>query len=234
MACFTFPGWLAATDIRSVALLRRTPRGATLLQLLVVLSIISSLLILVTAGAPPVKQSIVETQCRQRLYEIGGAIARYQDDHGGQDPPGLSSLAPDYLSEEKLVCPLVLARAPNAVERAREKIRARPSIRYWPSYFYFNRRAIDGLYGKGISPLSYTHVMQARRGETPVVACLDHREPWSLATIGAATPAMERSWYSPERPILVLRRDGTVGISHYGGVRNDALEPDTLALLLHL
>lgn len=212
---------------------RSVKRGVTLIQGLVVLSTITTLLILSVPAVTATRQQLFEAQCRSQLANIGAALVRFGQDHHGQEPPVLSALVPEYLSENELICPLVMARAPEAVSRAKAVRATNPGIKYWFSYFYYERRRIDRLYTKGRLPLGYTQVMSRRKGDTPVVACLDHREPFSLRYASQTTPAMLESWYFPERPVLVLRRGHRVDATHYGGVYLDGLQPDTLAQLTH-
>jgi hypothetical protein len=126
-----------------------------------------------------VREHLFEAECRAQLAEINIALVKYRQDNGGQDPHSLESLVPAYLAEDKLVCPWVKARAPEAVAKLRQIRRNTPFV-YWASYFRFSRPGLDELYQRGETPISYSDVLRERAGSTPAVVCYDHREPWSV------------------------------------------------------
>jgi type II secretory pathway pseudopilin PulG len=210
-----------------------TCRGWSTIETVVAISIAATLAILFAPTATSVQQGAVEAQCRTQLWEIGAALARYRDDHNGQDPPVLPSLVPDYIAAAKLICPITQRRAPRQVARMQQVMQATPA-RHWATYFLFRRRGIDDLYTKGKIPFGYSQILAERRGATPVVVCFDHAQPWSLAQKGLADADMLQSWYRPERGNMVLRRSGRVEVSRYGGMIVDATDVGTLACLAHL
>jgi type II secretory pathway pseudopilin PulG len=212
----------------------RNRRAATLIQLLVVISIMATLAVLLFPTFGGVRQKLFETECRDQLAAVDLAMGKYAHDHRGQLPPTLGTLVPDYVSEDQLICPMVRNRSPEGVARAKALRARNPRIRYWYSYFYFEQKGLDHLFSKGTIPIGYSAVLQQRKEETPVLACLDHREPVSLRYASQTTPAMLKSWYFPDRPVLVLRRSHRVDSSHYGGLYVDGQEADTLAQLMHL
>ncbi len=212
---------------------RKHHRGASLIEMLVVLSIITTLVVIAVPSYQGVRQALYEAHCREQLMDVGDALRRYRDDNRGLDPGSLTALAPKWVASEKLVCPLVRARAPEAVAKLNQ-IRSKTKFRVWASYFMFNRRGLDKLYEKGDSPFSYTQVLRQRVGRTPLVCCFDHREPHSLWYGGLVTPDGLRAWYAPERPVLVLRQNDVVDTSRYGGLTIDGTAPGTLAYLLNL
>ncbi len=182
------------TDISSTL-----QRGATLLEVLIVTSILSVLGVIGICTYGSVHEALLEAECRGQLAEIGSAIVRYREDHRHQDPPSLSALAPDYVSKKTLVCPVVRERVPEAVAKLEAATRQTPRG-YWSSYFRFSRQGLDRLYQQGQVPVSYSEVLRRRQGDTPVAVCFDHREPDSLYTYKLASPEMMERWYSPERP----------------------------------
>ena len=209
----------------------RTPHGASLLEVLVALSIISTLGVLATSAYGTVSRSIQETECKTRLTRVHDALMRYRADHRGQNPGSILALVPQYLSEEVLTCPTTQRRAPQAVEKMRV-LRRQTALKYWSSYFYFNRRGLDEAFRRGSVHLRYSDVSNERRGATPVIACYDHREPKSVEHMLSASAI--RAWYHPERPVIVLRENGSVDSSRYGGVMLDGFPRDTMADAVNL
>lgn len=203
------------------------------MEVLVALSVVTSLVVIGLSVFQPVRQSIDQAECRSQLVDIGQALEKYREDHRGQDPPGLERLVPAYLPERALICPVNRSRAPAAVAEAQRIMRPTP-FRYWSSYFYFSRIALDRLYRQGHITVGYTQVLHQRLGETPVAVCFDHREPWSLRLKSQATPHMEEVWYYPERPQIVLRRNLRVDAVRYGGLERDGTSMDTDAQLVGL
>jgi competence protein ComGC len=207
-------------------------RGATLLEVAIVVSLITTLVVITVPTTQTVRQVAKEEECRQQLAAIGQAIVLYRLDHRGQDPPHLELLVPEYLSSDAIVCPMVRAMASRTIATIRSK---RPQVSgNWCSYTYFRRQSMDRLYARGDLPTGYSRVLQQRGGETPVVACHDHRQPFSLEREGAATPEIMKTWYFPERPELVLRYSGRVDRSHYGGLIADGVYMDGPSYLLNL
>ncbi len=130
-------------------------RAATVIEVLVVLSIIGILLVLGGSTYPEIRESLYLAECRAQMTDIGLAIVRYSDADRGLDPASLATLVPKYLPEGVLNCPLVRARAPEAVSRLRAAARNRPT-RFWTSYFWFSRRGLDDLNRRGEIPLGYS------------------------------------------------------------------------------
>ena len=209
-------------------------RAASLIEVLVAVSIILTLLVIIHSSFGGVKQAVSDVDCRQRLLTIHAAIQQFRDDNRRQDPVLLADLVPKYLQADDLICPVVRSRAPDAIEKVRASLVNHPTRKGWPTYFYFSRRKLDRLYEKKAIAVSYSHVLNLRGGRTPSVACLDHREPHSLWYAGMATPEMMRNWYVPAGAVFVLRRSGSVDTSHYGGLILDGLNPSTEALAMNL
>lgn len=200
--------------------MRKPNRGLSLVEVLVVISIIVSLSLIGMSGYQSYRLGLQEAECRLQLQEIGNAWEKYQEDHAGQDPPSLTRLVPKYLDAKYLVCPYTRTRAPAAVQRA-EELKSRTVFKHFCSYFAFSRRGLDRLRDEAPPYLGYSDVLRMRGGDTPVAACYDHREPFSLHQYRMLSPEFAVSWSLPERPILVLRRSGRVDPSRYGGLRTD-------------
>lgn len=208
-------------------------KGVTLLELLMVTSLITTFLVIGVSVTNSVRTRLLETRCQQQLADIDAALGKYRENHRGQDPPHLAALVPDYLPPTAVICPLAQARAPRAVQQAQAIMQPTP-FRYWASYFWFSRVGLDHLYHTGNAAVSYSGEMQRRGESVPIVACFDHREPWSLTQRNLVTPEMLANWYYPEAPLIVLRRSGRVDQSHYGGLHTNGTSADTEALLENL
>lgn len=105
-----------------------TRHGMSHIELMVVLSIVTTLAAIGASYYPSVRRSLHEAECRTQLADIHFALIRYRDDHG-QDPPNLTVLVPKYLHANRLICPFVRARAPELVERV-QTFRRATALRY--------------------------------------------------------------------------------------------------------
>lgn len=207
--------------------------------MLVVLSIVSTVAVIAVPTYSNVRQNLYQVECRVQLMEVGQGLERYRSDNGGQDPNMLAELAPKYLAPEKLVCPYVRARAPEIVAKLQEGWRDSrwPGVHSWASYYFYRRRALDELASKQQFPFSYTQILRSRRGATPVVICLDHREPFTLyfgPGTGTGRRELLASWYYPERPVILLRQSGEPDTGRFGGLIADGQQVGMLALAAHL
>lgn len=83
-------------------------------------------------------------------------------------------------------------------------------------------------------PFSYSQAVALRHGDTPSAVCFDHREPYIFHQYGLAGAELLAAWYHPDRPVIVLRSDGRIDTSRYGGLLVDGLAPSTLEYLFNL
>lgn len=196
-------------------MLRGLRQGITLMELLVVLSVIATLSALLF---PMVSQSLRRsyvTSCQSQLRQIGQALKMYMADYGEDEwPCHLRLLVPGYLSEDLLICPWERTVASGAIRRFLDE---HPGIaRPWSSYQLFCRAGLDaprlGL------PLTYSEVLRRRGEMTPVAICREHREPFRIGPDRFPGSA----WYLPREPIVVLRKDGSVHLSMKGGTWTDS------------
>ena len=208
-------------------------RGASLLEALIVLSLLATLAIILLPVYGGARQHTYVSQCESQLIQIGIARGVYRDDWGTET--GLSRLAPHYLPASTLVCPWVRSVAPGIVARTERRWQTANNGLPWHSYFLFNRRGLDDLANRGKSESSFTDIYLKRRGKTPWVACYDHREPVSFLNWGNRESYPARGmWRRPEMPVVVLRLDGSVNTSHYGGLWDEERFQDTMAYLENL
>jgi prepilin-type N-terminal cleavage/methylation domain-containing protein len=212
--------------------------GFSLIEMLVVISIVATLLALILPVMGGVRRRIYVHQCLQNLHQIGVALRIYEQDYGRESamsrgdlaPPHLGDLAPSYVSPSQLVCPWVTAVAPQGVQEAhramQEKYKGRFG-RYWNSYFVFYRKGLDALYRRGESPISYSQIIRMRGDNTPFIVCRNHREP-AFQQPGFDFSSLSAPWDFPEQPIVVLRLGGQVDLTLKGGTVKHGTHADTL------
>jgi prepilin-type N-terminal cleavage/methylation domain-containing protein len=207
-------------------------RGFSTLELMIVIAIVSSLAVIGCSAYGDLRLSLYETECRQQLSDMNTALAHYREEHRGQDPPNLTVLVPDYLPARALVCPLVRARAAQVIADLEANATSGPYPIHWTSYGFYQRKGLDDLARRGELPFGYSHVLSLRGGDTPVIICQDHRQPYSLFNAHRAGPGLLRSWYHPERSNLVLRSNGRIDRSRYGGLFLDGVYMDGMSELM--
>lgn len=203
-------------------------RGLSLAEAIVVISIVFTLATLAVPNIGSVKRGVYVTTCVGQMNEIAVAIQAYRQDHGGMDPYPLETLFPRYLNKEVLVCPLTRAICGDEIQR-RQAARHQSGKPPWSSYFLFARKGLDILNDRDESPIGYSDVLKKRAGDTPLVLCRDHREPFSLFNVMLSVrpdtlPDFLKNvptWYIPEAPIIVLRHDGRVTTTKKGGCVSD-------------
>lgn len=218
-------------------------RGISVVETLVVLSIVATVAALATPEIAKAKRDAYVLQCKAQMQEIGAAIIQYRNDHNGKMPhPWLDDLVPKYISEDKLVCPLVKHVASDTVECLKKK----SALKRWTSFFYFSPILLDNLAAKQEGRASFSDILKQRGSDTPMLVCRDHREPSSLdewlAARNAAVPPPGLPaikcpyplWCYPEDDIVVLRWDGRVDTTKKGGTKTHRTSVGALADLLEL
>jgi len=198
-------------------------RGFSLIELMAVVSIIATLMALLFPVIGEIRRRIYATECASQLKQIGIAFKMYEQDFGGY--PDIEFLAPHYVSPTLLVCPWVKLNVPHyLLKEVDEKWLKNKGI-HWTSYFFFCQEALDDLYRRGESQISYSQILQIRGDVTPLAYCREHREPY-IATFPNVY------WFFPEAPIVVLRRDGSVSLSYKGGTSKTGINTLVDALTL--
>ncbi|MCS7265057.1 MAG: type II secretion system GspH family protein, partial [Armatimonadetes bacterium] len=114
-------------------------RGLTLMELLVVISILTTLAALLFPIYLNFRSQIEVNNCANQLYQIGLALKMYVNDYGGDTPynvpPLLGALYPHYVrSRDLLVCPLFRKTAQNAVKFLNELHTGYGCPSPWSSY----------------------------------------------------------------------------------------------------
>lgn len=202
----------------------RLLKGFSLVELMVVISIIATLTALLFPLIGEIKRKVYATECASQLKQIGIAFKMYEQDYGGY-PPDIGFLAPHYVSPTLLVCPWVKLNVPHHLLKERDERWLKDAGIHWTSYFFFCQEALDDLYRRGEARVSYSQILQIRGDATPLAYCREHREPY-IATFPNVY------WFFPEAPIVVLRRDGSVSLSYKGGTSKSGIDTYVDALTL--
>lgn len=229
---------------------RTSSAGVTLIETMIVLSILSSLALLTGPSVARTRREVYVAQCSSQLYQISAAIKQYRDEHHGKTPGHLRKLFPKYLNAEQLVCPFARAAAPEFTERYIARAREEQKEgQCWNSYFFFSQVGLDNLADRGELTEGFTEVWQRRGNDTPLVACFDHREPRSVnpflrlpAHVGKLRFASGKTqeigsqprWEYPDQPVLVLRYDGRVDKSWNVGLTSRGVGVGTMFELANL
>lgn len=178
-------------------------KGLTLMELLVVISILLTLAALLYPVYLNVRTRMDLITCADQLRQIGLAMHMYAHDYGGDTPyflpsidygkyfgdeerrgvPGIGSLYPRYVKDKDLlVCPSLRKIAPDAVEKAHRLWEEREYRFFgfrtsWRSYFIFNPFGLDRLAKKHseVMSLSFAEVFAKRGDQTPIALCDIHQ-----------------------------------------------------------
>lgn len=157
-------------------------KGLTLMELLVVVSILATLSALLFPVYLRFSSQISAINCANQLRQIGLAIRMYVLDLGDDTPYsipyGLGRLYPNYIQDKDLlVCPYFRKLAPDVVEEMHQLSLSRPVMSmYWHSYGQILPVAWDSIAAERPGErVSFTEVYQKRGDQIPIVACDAHR-----------------------------------------------------------
>ncbi len=205
-------------------------KGLTLMELLVVMSILATLAALLYPVYLRVRARIYETSCANQLRQIGLAIRLYVKDYSAEETPYamplfLGALYPHYLSDESLlICPRVWAIVPHEVIE-RNKWKPHPLVPswkvLWSSYAFYIPRGFDDAARKrpDIWPFTFAEVFAERGDMTPIAFCEAHRTfPLEAVNLTLPNPhAYRDAFIDPGRPLIILRWGGKVDFVFKGG-----------------
>lgn len=193
-------------------MLRKKVQGITLVELIVVISILMTL----AALAYPVFTKVIRRNyqiiCASQLRQVYLAMQMYVNDKGDYPHGELGYLTPYLKTREILVCPW-LQRAAFVAIQERQKQWQKAWQVPWSSYrcFICHREALDSTARREDS-LSYSYVLSMRGEMTPAVVCYEHREPSLYSGIAPLC-----AWFFPEEPHVILRLNGQVSFTLKGG-----------------
>lgn len=213
-------------------------KGLTLMEILVVISILATLAALLFPVYLRVRARMDIHVCAQQLRQIGLAIRMYARDYGDDSPykipPSLGALYPHYVQNgDLLVCPTFRKAAIEVVEDMRKYC-----LRFgfpWSSYYEFNPTFLDKHAREcelGLSCpaawLSFSEVYAKRGDQTPIAFCDTHQYGCPSVEFHHS-PKFKllncNSLADPSAPYVVLRWGGSVSFVHKSS-------RDTLIILL--
>ncbi len=231
-------------------------KGLTLMELLVVISILATLAALLFPVYLKVRKRIHAINCANQLRQIGLAIRMYAHDQGDDTPYSmpirLGQLYPSYVKDKDLlVCPYFRTLATDIVEELHQisqKNRGRP----WHSYMQVTPAGWDDIARKYPEEVSFSEAYGKRGDQVPIICCDAHRygcpKTYGAITITASPKGEEfvkiycnnpyvpypfgiglpGILYSPNEPLIILRWSGSVHFVH----KPSGLSVDANVLLL--
>jgi len=156
-------------------------KGLTLMELLVVISILSTLAALLFPVYTQVRKRIYSTLCGNQLRQIGLAFKMYVHDWGGDDPYLVTypeKLYPHYINNKSiLVCPYLASMAPEAVEEMHAfKRKLRKWGMVWSSYQVVLPQHLDNIARKYPDEhISFREMYSVLGDNIPIAYCGVHR-----------------------------------------------------------
>jgi len=162
-------------------------KGLTLMELLVVISILSTLAALLFPVYTQVRKRIYSTLCGNQLRQIGLAFKMYVHDWGGDDPYLVTypeKLYPHYIKNESiLVCPYFASMAPEVVDEMHAVERKRWGLP-WSSYKILPPKHLDNIAREyPYEHISFREMYSVLGDNIPIAYCVVHRLgcPYDLA-----------------------------------------------------
>lgn len=207
-------------------------KGLTLMELLVVISILTTLAALLYPIYLKVRSRMYAISCANQLRQIGLAIKMYVNDQGQENPyfmpPNLGRLYPQYIHDRDfLICPRVQALVPQEILKEIRQVKVGGSP--WSSYWQVFPKAIDSIAKQYPGEhVSFSEVFAKRGDMTPVALCEFHRYcsflTFSFKDDTRASAWAEANCYHPNRdifltlggPLIVLRWGGSVHFVYKG------------------
>ncbi len=213
-------------------------KGLTLMELLVVISILATLAALLFPLYLSIRSRIDTLSCANQLRQIGLAIKMYTHDIGNETPygmpPYLGELYPHYVRDkELLVCPAFRKAAPNfqkLVENVLKSYHGYPAHFSWSSYYLYDPRYFDDVAKENelelpIHWLSFSEVYAKRGDQTPIAYCDTHRHGCPFVAVEESRITRDklpdcRSLADPNGPYVILRWGGSVNFVRKGSMNN--------------
>lgn len=206
-------------------------KGLTLMELLVVISILATLAALLFPVYLGFRSRMYEISCANQLRQIGLAIKMYVHEQGDDTPysmPYIERLYPQYIRHrDLLICPRVQALVPQEIldEIRQVKVWGFP----WSSYWQISPKGIDSIAKQYPGEhVSFGEVFAKRGDMTPIALCEFHRY-CSISTFRFGKGSRASEWamancYDPNRdifltpgaPLIVLRWGGSVHFVYKG------------------
>lgn len=154
-------------------------KGLTLMELLVVVSILTTLAALLFPVYLKLRSKMYEISCANQLRQIGIALKIYAQDHVRDNPyvvTYLGKLYPNYLpNKDLLVCPYFQKLAPEAVNEMNDWSQKRYG-QLWSSYDVVIPIGIDDFARKYPDEIiSFAEVYAVLGDKVPIAWCQVHR-----------------------------------------------------------
>lgn len=200
-------------------------KGLTLMELLVVMSILATLAALLFPVYLRVRSRMYEISCANQLRQIGVAIKIYVYEHGDDTPysmpHSLVKIYPHYVPDKDiLVCPYFRTIAPEIVEEMHQICQEHLGS-VWSSYYAINPKERERLSKKHPEVISFSYIFAKRGDQTPIVWCVTHQTGCPNSNVSIiSSPKGEiflktcHQLYSPWEPIIILRWGGNVSFVH--------------------
>lgn len=206
------------------------------MELLVVISILTTLAALLFPFYLNLRTRVDITVCADQLRQIGLALKMYAKDYGDDTPYGIPEvrgvLYPNYIRNRSvLVCPTFRKIGAPVVEAMHNLFQQQLGYATWVSYFIYNPRGLDKLHKNSQHWISFAEAYAKRGDEIPVAFCDTHRKGCPTSNNDGYLQLLEaysincHEVANPSAPILVLRWSGAVNAVH-GNLS------DTTAMLL--
>ncbi len=209
-------------------------KGLTLMELLVVISLLATLAALLFPVYLRVHSRMYAVSCANQLRQIGLAIKMYIHDQGDGSPYsmpyGLGKLYPHYVkNKDLLVCPYLRVLVPEVVEEMHQ-ISQDLWGEVWSSYFHITPRAMDSLAKEYPGEvISFADIFAKRGDQTPIIWCTTHRMcPESNFSIFNSTKGRTflstfcSNYYIPHAPLVILRWGGSTDFVYKGSWMTDS------------
>ena len=198
-------------------------KGLTLMELLVVISILATLAALLYPVYLSVRTKMYAVSCANQLRQIGLAIKMYVHDQGDETPYSmpysLGQLYPNYIHDkELLVCPYFRAIAPIGLIEGMHQRSQKRWKEPWSSYWLMCPKSLDEGWRRGDN-MGFAPIFAKRGDATPIVFCDSHQQGcpnsnYSVMLHPEAQRFCGQNLFEPNAPMVILRWGGSVSLVH--------------------